>query len=124
MADTGCCGSNFSENSASMLGLMTLSFPVIVSSLFLIPILAIAGIFNLTIKRLKLKVLVVLKANLNLIHLAPLMPKARCIFAGKLFSFSPKLSGISYRCFNLALLSLLWFGAISFFYLSIRFISK
>lgn len=124
MADTGCCGSNFRENSASILGLMTLSLPAIILSLFLIPILSLGGILNSNAKRLKLKVFVILKANLNLIHSAPLIAKTRCILAGKAFSYSPKFSGIIYRYFNLSLLILLWSGVISFFYLGARFIGK
>lgn len=127
MTDTGCCGSNFRENSASILGLMTLSLPVIILSLLLISILSVVGVLSSNIRRLKFKISVILKANLNLIHLAPLTSKARCVFAGKIFSSSPRFSGIIYRYFNIALLLLLWFGVVfSFylFYIVTRFIGK
>ena len=108
ISDTGCCGFGLQEDNVTFLGLMTLSFPIIILCILLAIVFSVLGVVNRRIKRIAQQIVLILKANSNLIQTAALYPKLRCALAGKIFSFSPKISGFMYRYFNMGLLSLFW----------------
>lgn len=116
IGDTGCCGAHFKEDTNTILGLATFSLPIVLLCSILIPGLTLIGGLSPRIKKIREVVVIVITANLDLIRRAPLAPRLRCAAASKIFSFSPELSGIIYRCFNISTLILLWTGLILSFY--------
>jgi len=112
VGDTGCCGYNFKEKGPNFFGLVTFSIPVIISGCAMLVFLFPLGLIYRGLHKLKEQVLIIIKANLYLIHTRPFYPKIRCKLAGKIFPQFPKFSGIIYRNFNFAVMILLWAGVI------------
>jgi len=106
--DSGCCGFHFKKDAATFLGLITFSFPLVILAsiiaLFLVPL----GKISRHIERIKKQVVLFLKININLINSISTYPKIRCAVSGKLFSYSPRLSGILYQNFNFLLFILIF----------------
>ena len=120
IGNTGCCGSGFRKEGVTLWGLATLSLPLALFSACILPLFFLLGLVNSRMRRLKEMLLIIIRANLALIHSTPLSPKARCVVSGKIFSISPKISGAIYRSFNFSLLFFLWVSFITVFYLVIR----
>ncbi len=100
---TGCCGADFRNDKVTITGLWTLSVPLVYLSA---PAAALGPILGEGGGRRLFRVL--LTANLDLIRQATLIPGLRCELAGKLYAVSPRLSGLAYRYFNLAVLTVPW----------------
>ncbi len=124
MGDTGCCGAHFRKDVATFLGLMTFSIPAIILCAIALPIFWVMGGLYPSIQKIKGQILVILRANLRLIYAVPLYPRARCDWAGKVFSCSSMLSGAVYRLFNAAILICAWAGIIFCFYLVASFVRE
>jgi len=113
---TGCCGADFRNDRVTVTGLWTLSVPLVYLS---IP----AAVLPLGEGRVRRIFRVLLTANLDLIRQATLIPGLRCELSGKLYAVSPRLSGLAYRYFNLAALTIPWAccaAAIFFWYMTGR----
>jgi len=108
VGDTGCCGYHYREKSPNLFGLLTLSMPMIILGCVVFLILFAISSMMPGLKRTNKKILIIIKANLHLIHGASFYPRLRCSLAGGMFSHSPRISGAVYRNFNLSLLVLLW----------------
>lgn len=112
---TGCCGADFRSDKVTITGLWTLSVPLVYLSA---PAAVLGPLLGEGWARRLIRVL--LTANLDLIRQATVIPGLRCSLAGRLYAVSPRLSGFSYRYFNLVVLTLPWacFAAAIFFYLT------
>ncbi len=108
LTDTGCCGFNLSQEKTTLLGLMTLSMPLVVIGCIILPLFILSGRLSAGLNKIKKVITVLIKANFYLIYKAALLPKTRCSLAGKFFSYSPRVSGAIYRYFNIAVLTVLW----------------
>ena len=106
--ETGCCGFHFQEKGPNMLGLMTLSYPLMLAGALTVPGFMVLSRINPAFKRMEKIVLVIIKANAQLIRSAAIYPKVRCSISAKIYAWSPKLSGAFYRHYNALVLSLLW----------------
>lgn len=108
LGDSGCCGFNFKKDAATFLGLITFSFPlVILASIIALALFPFKKI-NKHIEKIRKKVVLFIKININLINSISTYPKMRCAVSGKLFSYSPRLSGILYQNFNFLLFILIF----------------
>lgn len=104
---TNCCGFNLDLKRITFLGLLTFSFPLLISGSILYLILIFPSKFISTVNTLKNNLELLLKTNCNLIN-SMLNLKIRFKLSGKIFFYSPKLAGFIYKYFNLSLLCFLW----------------
>jgi hypothetical protein len=102
-----CCGSNFENSNITLVGLFTLSAPLVIMvstiSLLLFP-------FNFLsiIKRLRVNLNIIARANLKLIDQYNLLPALRCSVAAFISKLSPSFSQVTYNSFNMTLLTIVW----------------
>lgn len=108
IGDTGCCGFAGVNKGPNLFGLLTLSVPMLVVSFLIYPVLWISGAIVPTIRKWRQQVAIIIRANYNLIHQKTFFPLFRCKIAGSMFRFSPRLSGLIYRTFNLTAFILIW----------------
>ena len=109
--DSGCCGASFEREHISLLALLTVSFPLVVVGAPMQPLLLLAGAARLDSPRWAAILRALFKANVRVIRETHLMPKMRCDLGARLFPISPALAGLSFKAFNLVLLSMVWVGA-------------
>ena len=75
--DTGCCGSHINAERATLIGVMTLSFPL--SVLLFLPVVLTAPLCVFPAgRRLRRGLIALWKANLALTQTCALWPRARC----------------------------------------------
>ncbi len=108
IGDTGCCGFSGMNKGPNLFGLLTLSVPMLLTGLAVYPVLFVSGTIIPAAARWRDQVRVIVRANFNLIHRKTFFPLFRCKIAGTVFRFSPRLSGLLYRSFNLAAFLLIW----------------
>lgn len=102
--DNGCCGAEFNKSHISLLGLLTLSVPLIYISFFIL-ILIYPFTYIFKIKTNLLKILI--ESNLVLIRQKNIFSKFKCSIASKLMIFSPRIAGLVFKFFNFYFLSIL-----------------
>ncbi|MGE0268516.1 MAG: hypothetical protein AB7S78_08695 [Candidatus Omnitrophota bacterium] len=112
IGETGCCGYSMEDKGPNLFGLLTLSVPMLVASAVVLPFFYLFSFVVPTARRTKNFLMVVIRANLNLIHKKPFIPLYRCKIAGRFFSVSPKFSGMIYRNFNLTIFLMIWISVI------------
>lgn len=112
IGDTGCCGFNTHEKGPTVVGILTLSLPMLILCVAVYPFLFILGAIVSPVRRWREQVGVIIRANLRLIHQTKFVPLYRCRIAGGLFKFSPRASGWVYRHFNLTVFSVMWIGCL------------
>lgn len=108
IGDTGCCGFSGMSKGPNLIGLLTLSVPMLVMGFMAYPLLLMLGLALPAARRVRDQVKVIIRANFNLIHRKPFFPVWRCKLAGTLFRVSPRISGWMYRSFNLTAFLLIW----------------
>lgn len=108
IGETGCCGFSGGQKGPNLFGLLTLSVPMLAAALLVYPLLLVAGAVLPAAARRREQVKVIIRANMNLIHRKTFFPLFRCKIAGSVFRFSPRLSGLLYRSFNLTAFLLIW----------------
>lgn len=108
IGETGCCGYSMEDKGPNLFGLLTLAVPMLLLAVVVLPFLYIIGLVIPAVKRISHLVLVIIRANLSLIHKKQFLPLYRCRLAGKLFTVSPQFSGIIYKNFNLTILLMIW----------------
>ena len=108
LGDSGCCGADFNSERTTALGLLTLSFPLLLISSLAFLALAPAAAAIPPLRRVARALNAVRRACLKSIQNGALIPRARCAVAGMLFSRSAALSGFSYRHFNFFLITSIW----------------
>ncbi|MFH2203257.1 MAG: hypothetical protein ABIJ96_09105 [Elusimicrobiota bacterium] len=113
--ETGCCGADFRSERVTFTGLWTLSVPLIYLTA---PASALGPLLGRGRTRRFIDIL--LRANMDLIRRATLIPGLRCALAGALYPLSPRLSGFAYKHFNFTLLSLLWAVVLAVIFLLAR----
>ncbi len=108
IGDTGCCGFNTHEKGPTVVGVLTLSLPMLIVCVLVYPVLWLVGVLVSPVRRLCEQVGVIIRANTRLIHQTKFIPLYRCRLAGGLFKLSPRVSGWVYRHFNLTVFSVMW----------------
>ena len=106
-----CCGAEFEKSHISLIGLLTLSFPLLSICLALKVILAPVYIFR-NIKLLDSFI----RANFKLISQKSILLRYKCQFASFLFKISPRASGLFFKYFNFSILFFIWIVLISSLY--------
>ena len=109
---TECCGANFKTNDISFVGLLTLSFPMLLLALIGIILSMFFYPFSTMLFRF---CRLLIRANMNVMREYPLLPKLKCKISGALYSASPRVSGISFRFFNHFIIALCWISFCLFF---------
>ena len=109
--NTRCCGFNLGLKKITFLGIFTFSLPLLILGSTLFLLLIIPSRFIPSVKIIKYNLGLLLKVNYYLIN-STLNLRTRCILSGKIFSYSPLISGLVYKYFNLFILFLLWLGII------------
>ena len=106
--ETGCCGYHFKENEPNLVGLITLSMPmIIIGNLLLFILIPLSKIIK-PLKKICELIKLIVRINLRLIHMTPIVPKIRCKVAGYLLPHFARISGVAYKNFNFLLLLFLW----------------
>jgi len=108
IGETGCCGYSMEDKGPNLFGLLTLAVPMLLLAVVALPFLYTIGLVVPAVKRTNHLLLVIIRANLSLIHKKQFLPLYRCRLAGKLFTVSPQFSGIIYKNFNLTILLMIW----------------
>lgn len=121
--DSGCCGFQLKKGEPTLLGAVTLSFPIIILGSILTVILTPFCMMSRNISKIRKQILLILQANVRLINNVSLCSKLRCMLAGKIFRHSPKLSGIIYKNFNSVILITIFLLGILVFFLIAFFLS-
>jgi hypothetical protein len=103
--ETECCGASFENNNISTLGLLLISIPYTAVYFILFPIIFFLNKSN--------PLSVIFNANLTLIKSANILPNLKCKVSAKLYNVSPRLSGLTFKFFNLAVLYIIWMAIIS-----------
>ena len=103
--ESECCGASFENNDISILGLLLISIPYTFFYTLLFPL-----IFFL---RKNNPISIIFRANLTLIKNINILPNLKCKLSAKAYPLSPKLSGITFKYFNLSVLYTIWMIAIS-----------
>lgn len=102
-----CCGISFQDSPTTLLNIAMLQVPTLC-------LLAVISVVLLPIRLVFRKeatpfvLFTLLKAKHANIKNASLFPQLRCVLAGKVFSLSPRLSGLVFNGFNLAVFSTCW----------------
>lgn len=102
-----CCGSNFENTNITVLGLLTLSTPLIIFTFLIYFCLFPLGFLSI-FRTLRNNLKIIGKANLKLVGDFNLLPALRCSVAAFLVKFSPRFSRFSYNSFNLFILASVW----------------
>ena len=103
-----CCGASFEKNHISFLGLLTLSFPLVLICSFLLIVLSPLKLASIQFNFIK----VLLKSNLTLISKKALLPRLKCSLVAKALNISPQISGMVYKYFNFSLYLMIWISLI------------
>ena len=106
-AKIDCCGSNFETEKVSFTGLLTLSIPLTVICVLLIPIFFLLN-FLTPFKQIKKNLITIVKANILLIEKQDLLPRVRCDVSVWTNKLSPVFSRSLYNQFNLMTLCICW----------------
>ncbi|MBT3583802.1 MAG: hypothetical protein HN509_02755 [Halobacteriovoraceae bacterium] len=115
---TECCGANLKTERISILGMLTLSLPLLAISLLLMPLSWPLQFLGL--KKLHQVNTIILRANMDLIQSSSILPNLKCNLSGRFYRISPWLSGFNFRYFNLIILSGFFFTILSGAFIVIR----
>jgi hypothetical protein len=97
-----CCGSSLEGRRISLAALATFSFPAILILGVLWPIVRILSVVVPFARGFADVLRTILDANLVLIRQAEVAPMIKCSVSSRLISRSPRLAGLAFRHFNLA----------------------
>jgi hypothetical protein len=111
-----CCGSNFETNSVSFVGLLTLSMPMILLSILMLPIILFISLLP-PFTKLKNQILIIIKANSSLIEKQTFFQNSRCNITAFLSKISITLSNKTYYYFNHIVLLTIWIFILTGVYL-------
>lgn len=98
-----CCGAEFEKKHISLIGLLSLSLPLLLICLVL-KILLLPLSFFLEMRIVNL----LITANFKLIKQKNILSRYKCQLASSLFIISPRFSGFIFKYFNLSVLLLIW----------------
>jgi hypothetical protein len=108
-----CCGLNLRDENITLIKILLFSTPYlwILAAVF-------TGLWWLARLFPSAKILCrnasrILSRNYDLICDSNLMPKIRCLISSKLYRWSPQMSGVIYKNFNILCLSTLWLMCIA-----------
>lgn len=105
-----CCGAEFEKNHISFVGLLTLSFPIAITSFFLLCLTSPLKLFKIRFQILE----TLFRSCMKLISDKPLLAKTKCSLVGKIFKISPRLSGLTYKYFNFSIYLFFWVLILTF----------
>ncbi|ATH09269.1 hypothetical protein BIY24_15355 [Halobacteriovorax marinus] len=98
-----CCGAEFEKSHISLLGLLTLSFPLVI----LLTVLKIILFPIILMKKISI-IDSLINVNHKLIRQKNILSRYKCNLASAVFKVSPRLSGLIFKYFNFSILVFIW----------------